>query len=132
MTGIASCGGGVSSLACGDDGYRERCPADQGGQQAGPNTHRVLDLYVERCQRSGYRSYSFVCTYNQSADISAWRHLLSCLGVRTRLCMVFSFSSATSRASSDHECLASEVCCIHLGQEQCFGRLMTAVGLDCI
>ena len=34
----------VSSLACVVDDYQERCPADQRGQKAGPNTHGLLDL----------------------------------------------------------------------------------------
>ena len=37
-------GTGVSSLACDIDDYQERCPADQRGQKAGPNTHGLLDL----------------------------------------------------------------------------------------
>ena len=50
-------GRGVISLACDDDGYQESCPADQRGQQAGPNTHGVLlDLWVGGRQRSGNRS----------------------------------------------------------------------------
>ena len=41
--------------------------------------------------------------------------------------MAFSFSSTTGRPGSDRKCLASKVCCRHLGKEQCFGHLMTAV-----
>ena len=37
-------GRGVSSLACHDDGYQERCLADQRRGQAGPDTHGVIDL----------------------------------------------------------------------------------------
>ena len=46
--------------------------------------------------------------------------------------MVFSFSSTMGRPGSDRKCIASKVFCRHLGQEQCFGLLMTAVGHDCI
>ena len=38
-------GRGVSSLACGSDGYRKRCSADQCGQRSGNRSYIVLSVH---------------------------------------------------------------------------------------
>ena len=73
---------------------------------------------------------SFVCTSSQRMFLPDGFYCLAAVSAPSSVGF-FSSTSARSRPGSDYKSLASEVCCIHLGQEQCFEHLLTAVGHDC-